>query len=332
MEPPRPVLPSHRLRVVSPGMPTLYHVPERGKRAEAALTALGFEVGYSPHAHGLSDDGITSGTPRERAADLMEAFADPEVDALLISDSGTGSLELLDLLDPEVIKANPKPLIGFCDTVFLHQYLAGLGIGSYYGCSLMFHLGDVGGPFPETIRSLTRALGVEAPLECRPLGDRAAPPTSWHDPASEAVPRVRDHPGGWTWLRPGRGAGPLLGGEISQLPEVVERFKLDYRGVLLFWDVTEVQDQPVDTLIRDLAAATDLTGLAGMVVGANPQLDPPVWAAEVAAALERHVPEAAYPVVVNADICHMTPSWVLPFGEYAELDDHKGLSFPRTRG
>lgn len=320
------------IRIVSPCFPTLAHIPERGHRAEKALRGRDFEVSYGEHAFGMSADGITAGSPEDRAADLMTAFADPAVDALLISDAGLGSADLPGLLDPAVITANPKPLIGVCDTIYLHQYLASLGVGSYYGCSLIFHLGDVGGPFPEMLDCLASALSGAAPLRCLPLGDKAAPPASWHDAEVEGAPRVRDYSGAWTWLRDGSGSGPLFGGEISLLPKVARRFDFDYSSTVLFWDVSEEQPAPVEDLVANLAAAVDLTRLAGMVVGSNPRVRPADWVSSVSAALERAVPAPTYPIVINADICHMTPSWVLPFGEDAVLDSRYGLTFPRTTG
>lgn len=330
LSPPPPIGAGARLRVISPGLPTLMHVPERGVRAQEALRALGFGVDFSKHAHGVSPDGIASGTVEERVADLMEAFADDTVDGIMVSDSGGGALAMLPLLDPAVITANPKPFVGFCDTVFLNQYLGDLGLASYAGSSLMFHLGDVGGPFPETVDYLVRALAVAQPLVCGPVGYRAVPLESWHIPEQEGAPRIRTYPSGWEWLRTGVATGPLYGGELSLLPEVVDRFGVSFDGTVLWWDVTEVQSVPVDRLIAALAARTDLTRLAGMVVGANPRLAPEDWVLAVAAALDRHVTGFDYPVLVNADICHMIPSWTLPYGETAVLDSDRGLIVPRT--
>lgn len=331
LDPPPPVGPGARIRVISPGLPTLMHVPERGERARDALRALGFRVGFSRHAHGLSPDGIASGTVEERAADLMEAFADDTVDGIMISDSGGGTLAMLPLLDAGVIMANPKPFVGFCDTVFLNQYLADLGLASYAGSCLMFHLGDVGGPFPETADHLVRALAVTQPLMCGPVGDRAKPLESWHIPEQEGARRVRTYPGGWTWLRTGIATGPLYGGELSLLPQIVDRFGVSFDGAMLWWDVTEVQPEPVDAMMAALAARTDLSRLAGMVVGANSRMAPDDWVRAVAAALDRHVPGYDYPVLANADICHMVPSWTLPYGEIATLDSGRGLILPRTK-
>lgn len=333
---PEPVGPGGHIRVVSPGSATLSLVPERGERAQAFLTGLGFEVSFATHAFGLREDGLMAGTPAERAGDLVAAFTDPGVDAVLISDSGLGSRELISILDQTLPIGVRKPFIGICDTVYVQQHLAlKHGLGSYYGCALLMHLGDVPAPFPETTDYLIRALRVEAPLVYRPVGPRARPLLTWSDPAIESAPRVRDIPGGWTWLRDGAGAGPFLGGNVWELVDVVEQFGIDYSGAVLFWDLdlpTEDGPPPLGHILGRLAAATDLRHLGGMVVGVNPYLDPGEWAELVAAELHRLLPEATFPVLVNADISHCGPCWTLPFGERAILDSAAGLVFPRTAG
>jgi muramoyltetrapeptide carboxypeptidase LdcA involved in peptidoglycan recycling len=317
---------------VSPGAPTIAHLPERAERAEAALRALGFEVSFSEHALGMSADGLSSGTCAERAADLMEALEDPRVDAVIISDSGGGSDELLNHLDPQVLARLEKPFIGFCDTTFISHRLAyTYGLGSYFGSSFVVHLGDAPAPFPETLEYLVNALAVAGPLECKPVGSRAKPLETWHDPAIESAPRTRDYPGGWAWLREGSCAGPFVGGEILTLPGLVRELDIDYGGAVLFWDIDwDTDDEPpIGEFLQKLNAATDLSALAGMLVGANPYMNSDAWARLVASEIDRVLPEAAFPVLANVDLGHAAPSWTVPFGEQVVMEPGAGLVFPR---
>ncbi|MFE9422575.1 LD-carboxypeptidase [Kitasatospora sp. NPDC006697] len=326
---PAPAGPGDGIRIVSPGFPTLAHLPDRAARGVAALEALGFAVSFGEHAFALSPDGRTAGRPEQRAADVMAAFEDPGVAAILVSDAGEGSRELLPLLDAAVIARNPKPFVGFCDTAFLQHYLAlEAGLGSAYGCSLMVHLGDAGGPMPETTDHLLRTLGA-GPLEFRPVGSRSRPLTTWFDPAVEGSQRVRDVPGGWHWARGGSAQGPLLGGEVSQLADIADEFGMSYQGAVVFVDITEEHTTPPLWLLGRLFRQVDLSGAAGLVIGVNPQAEPAVWARQITALLDRFLPGTDFPVLVNADICHMAPCWTVPFGEPAVLDEHRGLLFPR---
>ncbi|MFI5496685.1 LD-carboxypeptidase [Actinoplanes sp. NPDC051859] len=328
---PAPVGPGGHLRVLSPGMPTLAYVPDRVERGVRALTDAGWKVSFGENAFLISADGLTAGTPAERARDLMDAFTDPSVDAILAADAGLGSEDLLDALDPDLIAAHPKPFLGYCDNVYLNHFLAAkAGISSLYGCTFMVHIGEAGGAYPETLDYLAAALDSAAPLRCHPVPSRTAGVIDWYVPDRERIPRTRDVPGGWTWLRPGVARGPLLGGELTLLPELIERFDLTLDGTLLFWDVS-YHGLDVAPLFAALCAAADLTRLGGMIIGGHPQLTPEDWAKTVRELVDEHLPEPAFPIVVNADISHTCPAWIVPFGEEADLDPVGGLLFRRGR-
>jgi muramoyltetrapeptide carboxypeptidase len=328
LQTPAPVLPGAHLRIVSPAFPTLARVPVRARRGEQALRQLGFTVSYGANAWLISDDGITAGTARQRAGDLMEAFSDPAVDAILSADAGLGTRDVLDFLDAGVIAANPKPFIGFCDNAFLNQYLASeAGLSSLYGCTLMYHLGEAGGSFPETDAYLTRALGG-LPLECLPVASRTGEYTNWHVPEEESGLRHRDIAGGWTWLREGSAAGRLLGGEITTICDLLSAFRESLRSAVLFWHVA-YHDESVENALRVLSERADLSGLAGMIIGIHPVIAPAQWAAQVSDMLDEILPGLSCPVVVNADIGHMSPSWTIPYGENVIIDSGGSIQFPR---
>jgi muramoyltetrapeptide carboxypeptidase len=317
---PRPVRPGGHIRVISPGMPTMAYIPDRVVRAERVLTDLGFTVSYGANAFLISEDGTTAGTAEQRAADFTAAFADPSVDAVLAADAGLGSHHLLDALDAATIAANPKPFIGYCDNVFLNYFLATrAGMSSLYGCTYMVHIGEAGGAYPETLHYLTRALDSAEPLVCTLMPDRTGELVSWYVPELEIVPRKRDIPGGWTWLRPGTGRGPLLGGEITLVPELIESFGLSLEGAVLFWDIS-YHGLAVQPLFKEMCDKVDLTRLAGMVIGGHPLVPPAEWARTVGDLVDEFLPETGYPVVVNSDLSHTCPSWTVPFGEEVVLE------------
>jgi muramoyltetrapeptide carboxypeptidase len=310
-------------------MSTLNQIPDRALRAERALTDLGFVVSYGGRAWLVDADGTAAGTAEDRAADLMEAFLDPAVDAILAADAGLGSRDLLDGLDPAAIAASIKPFIGYCDNVYINQYLATqAGISSLYGCTFMIHLGEAGGPYPETLHYLAAALARHDPLVCTPVPSRTADLIHWYEPELERRVRNRDRPGGWTWLRPGTGRGPFLGGEVTLLRELIDVFGLSLRSAVLFWDVA-FHDVAVPPVFKELCDRTDLTGLAGMVVGAHPLIPSDDWAGIVSGLLDEFLPGISYPVVVNADVSHMCPSWTVPFAEEVVLEAPSRIVFPR---
>lgn len=328
---PGPVGPGAHIRIVSPAMPTVSYIPDRVRRAERVLRDRGYRFSYSPGAFEISADGLTAGTVEQRASDFVQAFADPTVDMVFASDAGIGSKDLLASLDVATIAANPKPFLGYCDNVYLNLFLATrAGMSSLYGATYMVHIGEAGGAYPETLDYLARALCSSEPLVCEPMPDRTGDRIDWYVPESEVQPRTRDIPGGWTWLRPGTARGRLLGGEISLIPELVEDFDLSLESTVLFWDIA-YHGLAVQPLFKDMCARTDLTRLAGMMIGAHPLMPLRDWAGIVRDLVDEYLPDVDYPIVVNTDLGHTCPSWIVPYGEEVVLETPDGIVFPRTR-
>lgn len=71
---------------------------------------------------------------KERKEDLEEAFRDKNVDIVMIARGGFLSNQLLDVIDYEIIKSNPKIIIGFSDaTSLLNAIYSQTGMKTYYG-------------------------------------------------------------------------------------------------------------------------------------------------------------------------------------------------------
>ena len=101
-----------RVAVVTPcwggpaGFPARYEV---GKRVLAEH--FGFEVVETSHA--LRDPAWLDAHPEARAADLMAAFADPSVKAVIATIGGDDAIRLIPFLDLGVIRDNPKVFVGY---------------------------------------------------------------------------------------------------------------------------------------------------------------------------------------------------------------------------
>ncbi|MEI7668027.1 MAG: S66 peptidase family protein [Erysipelotrichaceae bacterium] len=102
---------------------------------------------------------------KDRARDVMAAFADPQNKAVFTSIGGSDQIKLIKYLDPDIIRANPKPFFGYSDNTHLHNFLWNLGIPSYYGSAIMTQFAMQGAMHKETIDSLNHALFE--PGECR---------------------------------------------------------------------------------------------------------------------------------------------------------------------
>jgi muramoyltetrapeptide carboxypeptidase len=296
-------------------------------RAEQVMAGLGLRVSYGAHAAAITDDGMSAGTARQRADDFMEAFTDPSVDAVFSAYGGASAHELVSMLDTAALRGADKAFIGNSDNVWLHHYLyQETGLSSYFGVTYIGELGEFGGPFPETLQSFRQAVMSPGDLVCRPAPLRS---DDFSHHAQPDTPRRHNRAGGWHWLRPGLARGPLVGGEIGTLVELARHFNLKLDGCVLFWDVRlrPGAGESGHGWLAELADLVALDRLAGMVVGPDVRHTPDGWSRVVADMLAEILPGTTYPVLVNADVGHLDPKWVVPYGRNAVLDS--GVVFPR---
>ena len=128
-----------------------------------------------------------AGSDADRAADLNQMLGDREVRAIFTARGGYGSARLLDLVDYDLVREDPKIFVGFSDTTALQLGLyARTGLVSYSGVVLCKDVNSAGmvGPTEERLWDAL-AKGRFSPLE------------------------------GLQTLRAGRAGGPLLGGCLS---------------------------------------------------------------------------------------------------------------------
>jgi muramoyltetrapeptide carboxypeptidase LdcA involved in peptidoglycan recycling len=72
-----------------------------------------------------------------RVEDLHAVFADPSIAGIVSTIGGDDSIRMLPLLDLDVIRSNPKVVLGYSDTTILHAACARAGLGSFCGPSIM---------------------------------------------------------------------------------------------------------------------------------------------------------------------------------------------------
>src|SRR6516165_10131657 len=100
--------------------------------AKESLEALGFKVKIGGHL--LDRHGYLAGDDKSRADDINRAFADSSVAAVHAIRGGWGSARLLPHLDFDIIRRNPKVLIGFSDvTALLLSIHAKTGLVTFHG-------------------------------------------------------------------------------------------------------------------------------------------------------------------------------------------------------
>ncbi|GAA1872693.1 S66 family peptidase [Asanoa iriomotensis] len=324
--------PGSRVAVISPsaGLPALFPTVY-----ELGLRRLRTEFGLEPVEYPTTR--VMGASPADRARDVMAAFADPSISAVLSTIGGDDQLRLLRFLDPEVLRANPKPFLGYSDNTTLLNYLSGLGIVSYHGGSILVHFGRAGAMHPLTAESLSAALFTSDWYDLTESPDYTDESISWQTPDYESQTQPMFPSSGWQWHGAGGAAGGRLwGGNIEVLTWLLaaDVVAAPPPNAIFFTETSE--DMPPATevyyMLRNLGERGWLGQFPAILVGRakcwellDKRLSPDAkraYAEEQRAAVLRAVGEYAPNaiVVLDLDIGHTDPQLVLPYGGEAEVD------------
>ena len=113
------------IRIVSPAGSIKPRLIDNGAQT---LKSWGHKVTVAAHAKGSY--GRFSGTPQERAQDLLDALEDKDVDIIWCSRGGYGCMQILDMIPIELISRAGKPIIGYSDITALHALWQHAGVRS----------------------------------------------------------------------------------------------------------------------------------------------------------------------------------------------------------
>lgn len=123
-------------------------------------------------------------SPRARAADFNAALADPEVRAVLATSGGEDQITIIQHLDADLLRADPKPFLGYSDNTNLLNWCWTNGVAAFHGGSTQVHLGP--GPAVDAVHalSLRAALLEGVRLQVTEPGESEDNGKDWQDPAA----------------------------------------------------------------------------------------------------------------------------------------------------
>jgi muramoyltetrapeptide carboxypeptidase LdcA involved in peptidoglycan recycling len=305
------------------------HRYEAGKRQ--LQEEFGVEVVETRHA--LGDPAWLKRNPQARAEDLMEAFSDDSVRAIVSIIGGDDSIRLLPWIDPEVIRTHPKIFLGFSDTTVTHWACFRAGLVSFYGPSIMAGFAENAGMFPYMVESVRKTLFAAEPIGVvEPNRDGwTVEFLEWAEPEHQSRRRALNPVLPWRWLQgEGVAEGHLLGGCL----EVVEFLRgtevwpdaSAWEGAILFLETSEEAPEPrvLARALRSYAAIGVLERLQGILLGRPGGGVAPERFAEYDEAVLGVVRDeqgmTSLPIVTCMDFGHTDPVFVLPLGARARID------------
>jgi muramoyltetrapeptide carboxypeptidase len=276
----------------------------------------GYRVKLADHL--FARDDYLAGDERDRAADLMALFADPEVDVVQALQGGYGSAQTIPHVDFEVIAQNPKPFVGISDITALHVAIRQrAGLVTFYGSGLV-GMGDK----DSSNFSRTHLLKV---LRGEGAGEVPRDP---HDPYVRAITG-------------GKVTAPLVGGCLWLLLQTMGTpWEVELEGCIFFFEDYDAPPWYVDGMLTQLGHAGKLAGVRGVVIGDMEKCDwresRPEWprTRSIEDVLEKHLEPLGVPVLYKLPLGHGKHLAALPLGVTATLDadartlmiEHPGLT------
>lgn len=291
--------------------------PRRRERALAHLPEIGYRVRGS--RHWLRDTGHTAGTAAERVADLHELFLDPQVRVIMTSIGGNNANQLLDLLDYDLIRAHPKPLVGYSDTsALLVAVWQRTRIGVVMGPQLLPQWGEYGGCLPYTLRSFQQVLGDEEPIGWIEFPtERVIEFLPWDE--ADDRPREKLAADAPRCLVRGRATGHLVAANLETLLSLAGTpYWPDLDGAILLLESTTSDLAPLTARFTQLRQMGVLDRIVGLGLGRFPSQDFD-RSDDLAALVAQETAGFAGPVVSGLPIGHTDPMLCIPFGARATL-------------
>ncbi len=284
------------------GISGAMHDPEtKFDRMLEAIDALGYKVIIADSCR--EEYGYLSGTDASRAEGLNRMFRDDRVDAVVCMRGGYGVARMLDLVDFDAMRANPKLVLGYSDITALHTAIhQKVGMVTIHGpmpCTAWMEFDDF------TRDSMLRALTSTEPLGrvCNPEG---------------MEPRC---------VVPGRCEGLLVGGNLTLIASACGTpFALDARDkVLLLEDINEYVYR-LDSMLTQLRQAGMFDQCAGVVLGGFTDCKEEYerYALHLEDIIRDIIVPAGKPVLANMSIGHTPSKITVPLGVRCAVDAEAG--------
>lgn len=313
---PKKLQPGAHIRVIAPSRSFSIISQDCREIAQKRLEELGFTVSFSQNAD-LKDDFLSS--PIEsRLKDLHDAFRDTSVDAILTAIGGFNTNQLIDKIDYNLIKNNPKILCGYSDiTCLAHAIMVKTGVVTYSGP----HFSSFGMKkgFDYTMEFFKKCLIEDQPYEIIPSAEFSD--DMWF--LDQENRNFRQNDDFWH-LNTGKNQtvrGKLIGGHVRCLASLqgTEYWPSLEDSILFLEEDEEVSPQVFDRMLQSLIHQKDFKGVKAIFIGRF-QDQTKMNRNLLQQIIDTKEELKNLTVIGNIDIGHTTPIITYPIGGIIEVN------------
>ncbi|SCL86869.1 S66 peptidase family protein [Sporanaerobacter sp. PP17-6a] len=287
--------------VISPSGPTSR---ENVEKAHDVLMKMGFKVkmGKSVYEH----YGYLSGRDEIRAEDINNMFSDDEIDAIICMRGGYGASRILDMIEYDKIRNNPKIFVGYSDITLLHIVFNQI-------CGLVtFHGPMVSSDMIENFSDFSRKSLFNFISEKNPE-------KKIKNPGDEKIET----------FSMGVCEGEITGGNLSLITATLGTpYEINTKGKILFLEDVNEEPYSIDKMLTQLKLSGKFSDAAGLILGDWNNCTPKSHEYSNSLTLEQIfediIKPLKKPVIKNLKSGHCKPKITIPFGVKARLDASKG--------
>lgn len=239
--------------------------------------------------------GYLAGTDKERLDDFHEMFADKEVKAIFCVRGGYGSGRLLENIDFNIVKKNPKIFVGYSD-------ITALQLSIFNKTGLVTFAGPmVASDFSGEINEFAEENFWKVLTSSKKIG-------KLHNPRNEK----------FFVLNSGRAEGKILGGNLSLLISIMgTEYFPDFKNSILL--IEEIGEEPyrVDRMLNQIKLAKIFKNVKGIILGRfvdcyeKKSEENHITLNEV---IENYFAKLKIPVIYSFNHGHIKENLTIPFG------------------
>jgi len=242
-----------------------------------------------------------AGEDEERAREINNFFSDKAIDAILCMRGGYGCNRLIELIDFEIIKNNPKIFVGYSDITTLHMAInEKTGLITFHGPMAVSNF--TGNYNIDTYNNFIEILSN--PLDQRVINN-----------FSKELEVISE----------GKAKGKLVGGNLATLVATLgTKYDLDYREKILFLEEIGEKTYKVDRFLNQLKKHGVFEKIEGIVLGdfknCPPDSEKDMSLIEV---FQDYFRDLKKPVIYNLESGHSEPMLTLPLGAMCGIDSYE---------
>lgn len=309
------------VRVIAPSRSMVILGEDCKKIATQRLESFGLKVTFGKYVMEADEDYLCTSV-EHRVEDLNEAFRDKNVKAILTVIGGFNSNQILDFIDYEAIKQNPKIFCGFSDiTAISNAIYAKTGLVTYSGP----HYSSFG-----MLKGFEYELEYFKKMFFQPEEFEIESSKEWSDDAWFIDQENREFISneGMYIINEGKAEGDIVGGNLCTLNLLQgTEYMPNIEGKVLFLeDDGMAENAYLVTFDRDLQSlihTKEFKNIKAIVLGRNQKgcnMTKEKWIK-----LIKNKPELKdIPVIAGADFGHTTPIFAFPIGGHAKLEAENG--------